>query len=466
MIGGGSGLDPGVPSIPRSQASRSTAAALSTRFADGFPREDAGGEAATNKEEGLNPSKKAQAVSWVCVFSIVLTGCTLSVSLDGNDTTPLSSPVASEPVPSPSPSAARTAEPTDLPAPSETLLPTPTATPTINTECPHPFWSATVPEGARARLEKFIVVDLEVSPGGEYFAAAGMEGDWGSCSEIVILYRTADLQEVWSYRTDRYVIESIAFSPDGQFLAVGMFGDTIVLLEVASGKVVKEFGEQPTREEYLSDMEWSRDGSILAVGVSNSTAVLWNPANEEIASTLGGDPDHTEDSHYTPVYLGWSPDGTRLAVGTDRGMITVYDPQSSRTLLSFYADLYPTQEYDRTGFLTALAWSPDGKVLAAGKQKVIVLWNPQSGKLLSVWRGHPYEVTTLAWSPDGGKLASGDGFYNDDGTVIIWEASTGKILKKLQGHKGFFVSAVDWTKDGKTVLSGSIDGSLILWNAE
>ncbi len=353
--------------------------------------------------------------------------------------------------------------PTSTPMQEPSPTPTPTSSPT-SMVCPHPYWSSTMPEGARARLEKLVVMDLAVSPDGEYFAAAGIEGDWGYCDMIVVLYRINDFKEVWSYRSNEITIDQIAFSPDGQSLTVGFYGQTIHVLETAGGTRVKSFEDRWM--EFLSDMQWSPDGSLLAVGLSDSTAVLWDVVNEKIFSTLGGDPNHTDKSHQTPVYLDWSPDGTRIEVGTDRGKISIFDPKSSQALLMFHVGTYSTQEYDRTGYPTGLALSPDGKILAAGKHNTIILWDPQSGKVRSSLWGHSFEVTALAWSPDGKILASGDGYYDNDGTVILWDVSTRKILKKFQGHHGFFVTAVDWTKDGKTVLSGSPDGSLILWNAE
>ena len=272
------------------------------------------------------------------------------------------------------------------------------------------------------------------------------------------------MQEVWTYRAGHEMVEEIEFSPNSQLLAAAIHSGSVILLETATGTPGGYV--EDTREEYASDVSWSPDGSYLAVGVSNATAVLWDVSAGKKYRTLGGNPSHTPESHSEPCYLDWSPNGKRLAVGTDRGIIQVFDPIKNQVLLTFNSGYFPTNEIDWTGYLTSLAWSPDGKILAAGTQSDIVLWNPQSGEIQSTFRGHPHTVTALAWSPDGKTLASGDGYYDDDGTVILWDVSTGKMLKKLEGHFGFFVTAVDWTKDGKTVLSGSIDGSLILWNAE
>jgi WD40 repeat protein len=393
--------------------------------------------------------------------------CTLTITIRAdweNPTAGIARPYSEKRLP-----AAGTEIPTPTPRPTETPRPveTPTASPTPESasDCTHPFWSESVPDGARARLEHFIVFDLAVSPDGRYFAAAGLEGDWGSCAVIVALYRTDDLVEAWTYYAGGDMIEEIEFSPDGSRLAAAVHSGSVRLIDTATGKPAGSW--ENNLDEYSSDVSWSPDGAFLAVGVSNASAVLWDAGNGTPNRTLGGNPAHTPESHSEPCYLDWSPDGTRIAVGTDRGRIHIFDPLSGRSLLSFSSGVFPgnADQIDWTGYLTALAWSPDGKTLAAGSQTEVDLWNPQSGEIRRTLRGHASTVTALAWSADGRRLASGDGYYNDDGTVIVWDADAGTIVRKLQGHKGFFVTAVAWMMDGQTVLSGSIDGSLILWNA-
>lgn len=407
---------------------------------------------------------RVAAVSGILYLGVL--GCTLNITIDAflSDPTAAGTPIQSAELSMVN----RTAMLSPTPNPTIKLVSTPTAAPATESlpDCTHPFWSSSLPDGARARLERFIAWDVAVSPDGEYFAGVGLEGDWGSCREIVVLYRMSDLQEMWTYFSAGDMIEKIEFSPDGRYLAGAAHSGSVVLLQTATGDLEKRITD--TLDEYVSDLGWSPDGSLLAVGVSNASAVLWDVSAGKIIHTLGGNILHTPNSHSEPCYLAWSPDGKRLALGSDRGMIKVFDPVRNSMLLSFTSGVFPmdSDQIDWTGYLTSLAWSPDGKTLAAGSQSEIVLWNPHSGAIQKTLRGHPHTVTTVAWSPDGKRLASGDGYYNDDGMVIIWNTSTGKILKKFEGHKGYFVSAVEWTKDGKTVLSASIDGSLILWSAE
>jgi WD40 repeat protein len=78
--------------------------------------------------------------------------------------------------------------------------------------------------------------------------------------------------------------------------------------------------------------------------------------------------------------------------------------------------------------------------------------------LLQTLRGHQSSVNAVAFSPDGKTLLSG----SLDNTLKLWDTS-GNLLKTLRGHQGY-VRAVAFSPDGKTLLSGSTDNTLKLWD--
>jgi len=100
----------------------------------------------------------------------------------------------------------------------------------------------------------------------------------------------------------------------------------------------------------------------------------------------------------------------------------------------------------------------DGEILASSRGKDILLWNLETGKLLDTLSSHTANVRSLAISPDGRTLASGSG----DGTVKLWDIPTGEMLTSFW-HSGV-VTAVGFTANSRAVVGVSSDRGMKLWN--
>ncbi|MCY4401689.1 MAG: WD40 repeat domain-containing protein [Candidatus Poribacteria bacterium] len=233
----------------------------------------------------------------------------------------------------------------------------------------------------------------------------------------------------------------IAFSPDGSILASGGGEDQVInLFDPNTGELLKTL---KGHQAYVSDVIFSSDGSILASGDWDGRIRLWNPETGEFirilnANKLGGiafHPDssilvnaggshenlkvwdtmtgkllHTLEPEVFGVYdVSFSHDGSILA-SVGWGGMDLWDANSGESLRSF--------PRDRNRLYLSVAFSPDGKIIACGKDfEGISLWDTNTGVLLKNLRIDTEDVNDLEFSPDGKILASA----SNDNMVRLWE---------------------------------------------
>jgi WD40 repeat protein len=154
--------------------------------------------------------------------------------------------------------------------------------------------------------------------------------------------------------------------------------------------------------------------------------------------------------------LALSADRTRVAVGLveKRFSIGIYDTSSGeeRAACTGHRDL-----------VYALAFSPDGRQLAAGgDDRVIHIWDAVSGKPLTQCRGHTSKVLSIAFRQDGARLVTAA----HDGTVRQWDAQTGDPVEPPYDRHTAEVFAAAYSPDGQRVASAGADRTVRLWWAD
>ncbi len=233
---------------------------------------------------------------------------------------------------------------------------------------------------------------------------------------------------------------SVFLNGTRQIMSVGDEGQC--LISDYSGKILKSF----------SGHKWG----VRSLAVS---------PNGRLALTGGIDIDHTIrlwdtettaqlrlfDGFTSGVYsLSLSPDCRRAAAGTN-----------GVAIMNLEAGTVERRLYAGEGRTLAVAWSPDGKRLAAGgRDNFIRIWDmsqPDSPPL--TFAGHNGHVYCIGWTLDGTKVISG-GF---DHLVRVFNSSTGRLLHRFAGHSDM-VKCLAVSPNGKMVASGAFDGTTIVWD--
>jgi WD40 repeat protein len=251
-------------------------------------------------------------------------------------------------------------------------------------------------------------------------------------------------------------VTSLAFRSTDTLLASGDDNGVIRLWEVGAGRNPLILSGHT---HSILSIAFSSDGKLLASIdgaplVEGSTLKLWDVKSGKIIRSrpmTRSIPLEAFSSRGTFGALAFSSDGKYLATcGTGTFGITLWDVKT----LNFYRHVEA-----HSGHVRAIAFSPDGQLLASGgSDHSVELRNVNTLQKLNTLEGHSYKVTSLAFSPNSKMLASG----SEDTTIRLWDVNTGQMRRTLKGHSGF-VNSVVFHPDGKLLATGSLDGTAKLW---
>ncbi len=269
-------------------------------------------------------------------------------------------------------------------------------------------------------------------------------------------------------------VHSVAFSPDGQTLAVGGEGWAVH---------VWDLGKQEEAGLLLTK------GTVYGIAYSPNGQTIASEGHEEINfwGAATGDKITVEGSE-AGRFVAYSPDGKLLVTGGKK-IIRLLDAATGKELKTLTAKNYVYEA----------VFSPAGQILATRGDKNVDIWDVGTGKLkktlgttnvdcvdispdgktiaigfrsgevgqwdTTTWKGRgatgikgKLALLSVAYSPDGKFLVTGDG----SGEVKLWEAATGKLIKTYAHSDA--VQSVTFSPDGQKLASGSMDGTVMMWD--
>jgi WD40 repeat protein/serine/threonine protein kinase len=294
------------------------------------------------------------------------------------------------------------------------------------------------------------VYSVAFGPGGAQLAASG--GSAGGDGELKVwnwqqLRRSAARMQHSSW------VGSLAFSPDGKHLASGgagpwaadkgrTAGGEVKVWDTAGGRLLLTFPDVPGE---INGLAYSPDGTRLAGALQGGTVRVWDAGTGKEVCPLASKPKLSFTS------VAFSRDGKHLAAGQEK-VVLVWDAATWRAERTFTSP---------EGRINTVAFSSDGKWLAAAGATGghLYLWDAGGGGGPLVLVGHVGSINTVAFSPDGTRLASAGG----DQTLRLWDPATGKQLAVRTGHE-IYLTGLAWSHDGTRLATCSLDRTVKLWD--
>ena len=275
---------------------------------------------------------------------------------------------------------------------------------------------------------------------------AGAEQPAPEPKPIVIDQAPPELRDVTSR------LWTVVFSPNGKTLAVTAGWDNprepgeFVLWDVATRQTKLIWRQEAT----IRTAAFSGDGKLLAIGDFAGATRLLDPSTGKIILTF---PKHSKLVNS----VAFTPDDKTLVTGSFDQTIKLWDVASGKEQ---HGMSLPDEG------IVKVAITSDSRMLAAvtwpGKAHVWDLTRREELHVLQASQGDPGRTQiaeAVAFAPDGKSLVTGSW----DTTLRLWDTASGKLLRDLVGHNAPVQSAAI-SPDGKTLASGDAEGNVMLFN--
>ncbi len=278
------------------------------------------------------------------------------------------------------------------------------------------------------------------------------------------------------------VVTGVAVTPDGRTIAAATDDHRVSIWDAASGELKTQLDGH---SDWVHSVVLSHDGATLASGAGDRSLCVWSmgqqkpvfripacknaiaavsmhPNNQQLAvvgfsgaleiiNTSTGQASQALDGPCVDIRtVAFSPQGDRMAAAGRNGKIRVW----------IVSDGSGQRDIDTAGRrIRALAFSPDGsRLAAAGNNPTIDIFDAATGEPVMTLAARPAKVYSLVFL-DSQHLATG----GTDNCVTIWDLDSKDAVSHLVGHGGT-VAALACDATGRTLVSGSYDTTLRVWN--
>lgn len=270
-----------------------------------------------------------------------------------------------------------------------------------------------LPDGAIARLGRGCVRDLALSPDRKTLVVATYMGVW--------LYELSTMTPTHLWETERGMSCRLNFSPNGKWIAIGNFDETLKVWDVDQGKNITRIESSKIRfRSRLSRVVFSNDSQYIATS--------------------------------EPLI----------------GIVHLWHAETGEQIAEFQADPNITVRW-QGGVPRPLCFSDDGQLLACptpadseGTADFISVWHVETGEQIASLRGHTARVYALNFSPCGQYLAAGD---LSGGTLREWEVAAGTQVRRFSYPEHRRITPT-YSGSGSLLAAGVHQSTITVWNVE
>eukprot|EP00049_Salpingoeca_infusionum_P017143 m.351893 g.351893 ORF g.351893 m.351893 type:complete len:477 (+) comp16391_c0_seq1:169-1599(+) len=274
---------------------------------------------------------------------------------------------------------------------------------------------------------------IELSPDGRTFATSSSEGK---------VYLVGSRDGKIKHKVDlgySVTAKAIAWSPNGQFVAVGDRNDFLTIIDAESGQIVdtKEFSD------YVNGVDYSPDGKYIVVGTEDYEVSVLDATTLEVVWTREPATDYVHEVRY-------SHDGTKICAASEDYYVYILDAKTGGLLT----------EYELNEYAFDCSWSRNDQfVFASDEDYSVHKFNARTGQL--VWENDQfsdeYQYVSQV-SPNDKYVVTGD----ESGEVYLLDARTGEFLYQFPDRDDY-VNDVRFTPDGRNVYGSDEDGYIFIY---
>jgi WD40 repeat protein len=295
----------------------------------------------------------------------------------------------------------------------------------------------------------------------------------GPGSPVVVVWDVATgqplltLGQVFEAQSDRArFARMVSWAPDGRALAT-LSGDTtseaqIDIWDAATGRKNQSIAAGRVNVRGVAALAWSPDGRSMAF--AGQPVRVWKLALPWLPLTLRQPSGRIPDADL--AFLDWSADSRSLALlecrqiqGRDQILIG-WDMTTAKERFRW------VRPYEYSSLRAPIAWSPDGKRLAWGGTKPVVMNLEKSNEEFPL-AGHSAAVFDVAWSSDGRRVISRSeviGPFTRGFELKVWDSATSQEILMLRGPMAGWRPAPGFQALSSPPGAGSDPGDVVVWD--